>query len=100
MDSFFQSALRKSKNITDASLTIYDLIAVGDNKLWLTSPELTSLLSHALIGKSLHGMPIRTRSKVAKTWVCEALGYPTPSSFKKCQPRFTGQAFDTYVQKS
>jgi len=29
-----------------------------------------------------------------------ALGYPTPNSFKKTQPRFPGQFFDTYVQKS
>jgi hypothetical protein len=32
--------------------------------------------------------------------VCEALGYPIPLSFRRCQPRFPGQNFDTYVQKS
>ena len=30
----------------------------------------------------------------------QALGYPRPKSFKKTQPRFVGQDFDTYVQKS
>jgi len=98
--SILQSALRKSQNISASSLTIYDSIAIGDNDYWLTSSELTALLNHALGGRSLHGLAIRTRSKVAKTWVCEALRYPVPTSFKKCQPRFSGQAFDTYVQKS
>ena len=28
------------------------------------------------------------------------LGYPVPKTFKKVQPRFPGQNFDTYVQKS
>jgi hypothetical protein len=32
--------------------------------------------------------------------VCEALGYPVPKSFKRTKPRFPGQNFDTYVQKS
>ncbi len=45
-------------------------------------------------------MPPRTRSKAAKEHVCRVLGYPVPASFPKTQPRFTGQRFDTYVQKS
>jgi hypothetical protein len=32
--------------------------------------------------------------------VCEALGYPVPASFSRTQPRFPGQNFDTYAQKS
>jgi hypothetical protein len=28
------------------------------------------------------------------------LGYPTPETFEKTQPRFPGQCFDTYIQKS
>jgi hypothetical protein len=35
-----------------------------------------------------------------KTAVCKALGYPVPKSFAKTQPRFPGQMFDTYTQKS
>ncbi len=46
------------------------------------------------------GLPLRTRSKVVKSAVCEALGYPTPLAFKQTQPRFPGQNFDVYVQKS
>jgi hypothetical protein len=44
--------------------------------------------------------PLRTRSKVLKSKVCSVLGYPIPASFKKTQPRFPGQNFDTYVQKA
>lgn len=32
--------------------------------------------------------------------VCEALGYTAPKSFTKTQPRFPGQNFDVYTQKS
>ncbi len=49
---------------------------------------------------SLSGLALRTRSKVVKTYVCHALGYPATSSFRKTQPRFPGQLFDIYIQKS
>ena len=49
---------------------------------------------------SLEDLPLRTRSKVVKEQVCRALGYPIPRSFRRTQPRFPGQLFDTYVQKS
>lgn len=45
-------------------------------------------------------MPIRTRSKVAKSEVCRILGYRVPASFKKTQPRFPSQNLDVFVQKS
>ena len=51
-------------------------------------------------GISLAGLPLRTRSKVIKEHICRSLGYPVPPSFRKTQPRFPGQLFDTYVQKS
>ena len=53
-----------------------------------------------MTGLLLSGLPIRTRSKVVKEHICHALGYPVPPSFKRVQPRFTGQCFDTYTQKS
>src|SRR5262249_55986034 len=80
-------------------LTIYDPIAIGDPQLWIPSPELETLLDKGLRGLSWP-FPNRTRSKVAKAQVCELLGYPVPKSFRKTQPRFPGQMFDTYVQKS
>jgi hypothetical protein len=81
-------------------LSIYDPIAVGDPRLWIPTPELQALLDNGLRGVSLAGLPLRTRSKVVKGHVCEVLGYPVPHRFQKTQPRFPGQMFDTYVQKS
>lgn len=81
-------------------LSIYDPIAIGDPDLWIPTPELQALLDDGLRGLPLAGLPLRTRSKIVKKRVCEVLGYPVPSSFKKTQPRFPGQIFDTYTQKS
>ncbi len=90
----FVAAIRKS------GLTIYDAIKVSDPALWIPTPELQALLDAGLRGLSLKGLPLRTSSKVVKARVCEVLGYPVPKSFKKTQPRFPGQLFDTYRQKS
>ena len=86
--------------IRRSGLTIYDPINIGDPELWIPTPELEELLNAGLAGISLVGLPLRTRSKVVKEHVCRTLGYPVPSSFKKTQPRFPGQFFDTYAQKS
>ena len=88
------------KNIRNSELTIYDRIDVGDPGLWIPTPELERLLDEGMRGFSLAGLPLRTRSKAAKQRVCELLGYPVPAAFRKSQPRFIGQFFDTYVQKS
>ncbi len=94
------SGLIKVANIRASGLSIYDEISIGDVNLWLTSDELSSVLNESLRGVSFCGLAIRSRSKRAKELVCSALGYPLPASFKKCQPRFSGQFFDTYVQKA
>ena len=90
----YVEAIRRSE------LSIYDRIAIGDPELWIPTPELEQLLNAAMSGISLAGLPLRTRSKVVKEHVCRSLGYPVPPSFKQTQPRFPGQFFDTYVQKS
>lgn len=87
-------------NIQKSGLTIYDSIAVGDKKLWIPSPDLELILDTGLRGLSLTGLPLRSRSKVVKEHVCRLLGYPVPKSFLKSKPRFPGQNFDIYVQKS
>lgn len=79
---------------------IYTPIEIGDPDHWIPSQHIESLLNEAMRGLSLAGLPLRTRSKVVKTVVCSALGYPIPNSFKKTQPRFFGQQLDTYAQKS
>jgi hypothetical protein len=81
-------------------LSIYDPIPIGDPDFWIPTPELQALLDDGLRGTFLGGLPLRTRSKVVKSRVCEVLGYPIPSSFTKTKPRFPGQFFDTYAQKS
>jgi hypothetical protein len=88
------------KAIRASGLSIYDPIEIGDPDLWIPTPELEALLDEGLRGISLAGLPLRTRSKVLKGHVCRTLGYPVPVSFTKTQPRFPGQFFDTYVQKS
>lgn len=87
-------------NIRQSQLSIYDSIQIGDPTLWIPTNDLELLLTAALKDVSLKGLPLRTRSKIIKTRVCEAMGYPVPVSFKKTQPRFPGQNLDTYTQKS
>ena len=86
--------------IKASGLSIYDEIPIGHPTLWIPTPQLEQLLQEGLQGISLAGLPLRTRSKVVKESVCRVLGYPIPKSFKKTQPRFPGQFFDTYTQKS
>ena len=86
--------------IKASGLSIYDEIPIGHPTLWIPTPQLEQLLQKGLQGISLAGLPLRTRSKVVKESVCRILGYPVPKSFKRTQPRFPGQFFDTYTQKS
>lgn len=86
--------------IRQSGLSIYDPIEIGDPDLWIPTSALEALLNNDLKGVSLHGLPLRTRSKAVKEHICRTLGYPIPSSFKKTQPRFPGQFFDVYTQKS
>ncbi len=98
----------KSTNRTDAlveairssKLSIYDSLSSGHRELRATTGELEIILDRALTGLSLQGIPLRTRAKLAKEHVCQALGYPVPPSFKRTQPRFPGQDLDVYTQKS
>ena len=64
-------------------LTIYDHIEISDPSLWIPTPDLQVLLYDGLIGISLEGMPLRTRSKVVKGQICRVLGYPIPRSFRR-----------------
>lgn len=85
--------------IQKSGLTIFQPIEIG-SELYVPSPVLENLLTEGLFGMSTAGMSVRTRSKRVKEAVCKLLGYPTPKVFKKLQPRFFGQNFDTYVQSS
>jgi hypothetical protein len=93
----YQSYIRK---IAESKFSIYDCVEIGDPDLWIPIDTLEIVLNDKLLGLSLEGLAIRTRSKVLEQAVCNALGYPIPKTFKKTKPRFPGQYFDTYVQKS
>ena len=86
--------------IHSSGLDIYSPIEIGDPNYWIPTLHLEALLRTGVSGISLAGLALRTRSKVVKTAVCHALGYPVPRSFKRTQPRFLGQQLDTYTQKS
>ena len=86
--------------IRQSGLSIHDSIEIGHPQLWIPTPALEEILDRALKDISLAGLPLRTRSKVVKEYICRALGYPVPPRFKRTRPRFPGQRFDTYVQKS
>ena len=86
------------KAIRSSGFTIYDPLD-RHPELFLDHQTLEDVLNAALVGLSLD-YPLRTRSKVLKSHICEALGYPIPERFRKAQPRFPGQNFDTYVQKA
>jgi hypothetical protein len=86
--------------INSSGFDIYSQIEIGDANFWIPTLQLEDLLNQSLKDLSLKDLKLRTRSKVVKMAVCNALGYPTPKSFKKTQPRFPGQQLDTYAQKS
>ena len=84
--------------IRSSGLLIYD--PLDDRpELFIDHRSLERILNTGLKGLNLN-YPLRTRSKILKSKICEVLGYPVPTRFKKTQPRFPGQNFDTYVQKA
>jgi len=89
---------QKIAAITLSGKTIYDPLDQSP-ELVLTNRELEQNLRTKLSGLLLD-QPIRTRSKVVKSAIARSLGYPVPRSFLKSKPRFPGQDFDVYVQKS
>lgn len=88
------------RNIRKSGLTIYDFISKEDRNLYIPIDELEKILDDGMRGFSVGGLALRTRSKVVRSEICKVLGYPVPSSFKKTQPRFVGQNFDTYIQET
>ena len=86
------------RSIGESKLSIYDSLEQHP-ELRISTKNLQLILNRELTGLLLD-QPIRTRSKVVKSAICQALGYPTPRSFRKTQPRFPGQNLDVYVQKS
>jgi len=96
LDSFETVVLE----ISESGKTIYDPFGADEQNLWLSNLNLEDALNNGICGMSVKGLPLRTRSKAVRQAVCKALGYPVEKSFKKSQPRFPGQNFDIYIQKS
>jgi len=86
--------------IKDHQVDLYASPSHETSPAYYSNEVLEQRLTALLDGRSLAGLPLRTRSKVAKQLVCAVLGYAAPSSFKKTQPRFPSPNFDLYVQKS
>lgn len=86
------------EKIKNSWKTIYDNVYWTD--LWLSNELLQEILSTNLTGIEIGDLPNRTRSKVIKSHICTTLGYPIPKTFEKTKPRFYGQDFDIYIQKS
>ena len=96
-----ESAINVRERVRMSRTSIYDAPIDEGDPLFYTPAELELILNNELVGSDeLSDLPIRTRSKLAKGMVCEALGYAVPGSFKKAQPRFPHPNFDLYVQQS
>lgn len=92
-------ATEQAKRIAASGLTIYDAVEIGGD-LWMPSDHLEALLQTELAGHKFEAVALRTRSKLAKSEVCGALGYPIPKAFRKMKPvaRFPGQNLEIVVQ--
>lgn len=86
--------------IRQSGISIYDSVDTSNPDVWIPTQVLEFLLNDSLTGITLPNLPLRTRSKKIKEFICDSLGYPVPNRFRKTQPRFPNQNFDTYVQKS
>src|SRR5262245_26734618 len=98
MDSHHFPLVGTNSRLAQSGKTIYDLLH-DSPEFFLPAPDLEAVLRAGLVGLDLN-YPLRTRSKVLKSKICEILGYPIPKSFTKSKPRFPGQDLDTYIQKS
>ena len=88
-----RSAQRFAENIQKSGLTIYDLVVIGDPKLWIPTVELEAILNTKLRGISLAGLPLRTRSKVVKEPCLPIVGLPGAEQLSKDAAAISGTAF-------
>lgn len=85
----------------DSQAPLYSEPAEADAWTYYSPEELEAILSDGLIGRGdLAYLPVKTRSKVAKSLVAEILGFSVPRVFPKTQPRLPHPNVDVYVQQS
>lgn len=53
-------------NISQSGLSIYDTINPANSNLYIPTDALEIILANHMVGLSLEGLPLRTRSKVVK----------------------------------
>ncbi len=85
--------------IAASGLSIYAPLVPGQEDLLYSRKELETQLCAELVGREVPGEN-RTKAKIAKQLVAEALGYSVPSSFQRTSPRFPGQDLDVFAQAS
>ena len=95
--SIAESAARRKRLIMERGVSIYDS---RTKDLYYADEELLYLFVESLMGVSFHGLPIRTRSRVAKEHACRIMGYAVPRSFTRTLPRFPHQNLEVMVQKA
>lgn len=107
LDKRFGAELARARHVRSMikrhRIDLYWPPATPDSEFFYDSEGLEAILKEELIGcTDLADLPIRTRAKVAKSIVCEALGYEAPRSFPKMAggPRLPHPAIDVYAQQS
>lgn len=94
-------AIRVREAVRDRRPSLYEPAALAEDPTYFSPEQLEAILSSALVdSEDLADLPVRTRSKVAKTVVAETLGYLAPLSFQKTQPRLPHPNLDVYVQQA
>ena len=83
-DNLLREAQKVRAIIQQKGVSVYDSPTNVESDDFFTVVQLEALLKKQLIGRTdLAGLAVRTRSRIAKTLVCEALGYQAPRSFKR-----------------
>ena len=100
-DNLLREAQKVRAIIQQREISVYDSPTNAESDDFFTVVQLETLLKKQLIGRTdLVGLAVRTRSRIAKALVCEALGYQAPRSFKRVSPRLPHPLIDVYAQQS
>lgn len=100
-DAVLAHAYEVRARIEAAAVDLYSEPATADSAFFYSPEELEILLRRELVGRAdLAGLAVKTRAVVAKALVCWALGYVSPRSFKRVNPRLPHPAVDVYAQQS
>lgn len=88
-----------ARAVRERGLRHDDAAATRRAGAYLNLGQLERYLTDALRGLALNGLALKTRSKLVRSQVLEALGYEAPKSFSG-EVVFAAQNADIYVQKA